>query len=163
MEHVKNREPKDGRNGNAMKRVNTRSEVSAIIGAVALVFLLGVPALVHASSCSAVGKFAFTIGAGAGRLVLSADGSASMSLVPNHLILCDVCALPARALTGTYRTGDIGNGECGFMLDLAEADGSKISMGGVVAFQGSVLLFQLATVSSFGPGLALRTDTLTGQ
>jgi len=80
-----------------------------------------------------------------------------------HLVPCDVCALPARTLRGTYRTGTIGDGVCVVLLDLTEADGSKVSISGVVAFQGSVLLFQIASVASFGPGLALRSDTLAGQ
>jgi hypothetical protein len=85
---------------------------------------------VHASGCSAAGKFAFTIGAGAGRLVLSADGSASMGLVPGHLFY-ENAANAGRTLTRAYRTGDIGNGECGFILDLVEAGGSKVSTSGV--------------------------------
>ena len=144
-----------------MKQVSRKPGISAIIGTVTLVFLMCVPASVYAA-CTAAGNYAFTIGAGSGRLILSADGSASMGLV-SHLVPCDVCAIAGRSLTGTYRTGDIGNGECGIILDLAEADGTKVSMSGVVAFQGLAILFQIASVSSFGPGLALRSDTLRGQ
>jgi len=144
-----------------MSQVNSRLDFRLVAVAVALVFLLSVPGSVHAGGCSATGKFAFTIGAGAGQLVLSADGSALMNLLPDHLF-CEACLNGLRRLIGSYRTGDIGDGQCGFTLDLREADGSVITILGVVAFQGSVL-FQAATVPKFGPGLALRTDTLTGQ
>lgn len=144
-----------------MKQVSRKSSIRAIIGTVTLLFLMCVPAPVYAA-CTAAGKYAFTIGAGSGRLVLSDDGRASMFLV-DHLAPCDVCTLPSRTLTGTYQIGDIGSGECGIILDLAEVGGKRVSMSGVVAFQGLAILFQIASVSSFGPGLALRSDTLRGQ
>jgi hypothetical protein len=81
----------------------------------------------------------------------------------DHVVPCDVCALPARTLTGTYRTGTIGDGVCVVLLDLTETDGSKVNISGVIAVQGSVLLFQIASVAGFGPGLALRSDMLIGQ
>jgi hypothetical protein len=116
----------------------------------------------RASSCSATGTFFFTIGAGSGELFLSAEGSASMALLPGH-VFSEVGLNALQSMTGTYRTGDIGLGDCTFQLELADPAGSKVIIIGRVAFQGSVLLFQAATVPSFGPGLALRSDTVTGQ
>ena len=143
-------------------RVDRSLPRAVVIGAVALVVLLCVPASMRASSCSATGIFFITIGAGSGELHLSADGSASMALRPNHLV-SEIELLPSLSLRGTYRTGGSGRGDCGFQLELTDPAGSKVIIIGWVAFQGSVLLFQAATVPSFGPGLGLRSDTLSGQ
>lgn len=143
-------------------RVHRPSSPALAIGAVALVVLLSVPTPMRASSCSATGVFFITIGAGSGELHLSADGSASMALMPNHLV-SETELLPSLSLRGTYRTGDIGPGDCTFQLELTDPASSKVIIIGRVAFQGSVLLFQAATVPSFGPGLGLRSDTLSGQ
>lgn len=143
-------------------RVDRSFPPAVVIGAVALVVLLSVPTSMRASSCSATGIFLITIGAGSGELHLSADGSASMALRPNHLI-SEIELLPSLSLRGTYQTGDGGLGHCAFQLELTDPAGSKVIIIGRVAFQGSVLLFQAATVPSFGPGLGLRSDTLSGQ
>lgn len=148
---------------NVTGRVDRSLPRAVVIGAVALVVLLGVPASMRASSCSATGNFFITIGAGSGELQLSADGSASMLLMmPNHLV-SETELLPSLRLRGTYQTGGSGPGDCGFQLELTDPAGSKVIIIGRVAFQGSVLLFQAATVPSFGPGLGLRSDTLSGQ
>jgi hypothetical protein len=85
-----------------------------------------------------------------------------MALVPGHSI-CPTCALAGRVLTGTYRIVANENGECTFTLQLSDPSGQPITITGVVAFQGLVLMFQAATDPSLGEGLALRSDTLRGQ
>lgn len=135
------------------------SRIRVVPAAIGLVLLVGIAPRAEAASCGAVGSFVFTIAEGAGFLRLSADGRAEMDLVPGH---STCCSPPGRVLNGTYRTSAAG-AQCVFIIDLVDPFDGPINIVGVTAFQGSVLMFQAATVPSFGAGLALRSDTLTGQ
>lgn len=131
-----------------------------IRGLVVVVLLLSVARPAQAASCGATGSFVFTLAEGAGFLRLFPDGRAEMDLVPGHST--GLGSPPGRILNGTYRTARAGE-QCVFLMDLVDFVHGPINFVGVVAFQGSVLMFQAATVPSFGVGLALRSDTLTGQ
>ncbi|MGH6690637.1 MAG: hypothetical protein ACREF4_08165 [Gammaproteobacteria bacterium] len=114
------------------------------------------------TDCTASGNFVFTLAEGSGFLSLSPDGGAETTLIPGH-VTCQACGIAGRILTGTYRTPRlIDNGQCVFLMNLTDPgrEPRNIEIGGVVAFQGSVLMFQVATLPGFGAGLALRSDTL---
>lgn len=151
---------------NVPNRIESLSGVSLVIGAMTLALLLGVASPARGISCTATGSFIFTVVGGYGTLDLSADGSATMTLTPGHGSFCETCDVPPRILTGTFRTAavDEDRGPCGFLLELAERSGRTVRINGVVAFRGGVLMFGPATdPENFGAGLALRSDTLTGQ
>ena len=138
------------------------SGLGLIMGTVAVVSVLcASPAL--AKSCTVTGNFIFSLTGGPGRLVLSADGRALMILSGHHPCI-DPCGT---FLSGTYETGAFGDGSCFFGLDFrpqpGEIGGRTITMSGVVAFQGLVLMFQGSSEPGLGAGLAIRTDMLTGQ
>ena len=130
------------------------------LAVVVVLLLLSVARPVQAVSCDATGSFVFTLGEGAGFLRLFPDGRAEMDLVPGHST--GQGSPPGRTLNGTYRTATVGE-QCVFLMDLMDFVHGPINFVGVLAFQGSVLMFQAASVPSFGVGLALRSDTLTGR
>jgi len=129
-----------------------------------LALLSGLSASAEAISCTAAGTFIFTVVGGNGTLEVLADGSATMNVSAGHGG-CETCLRPVRTLRGTFRTAAVSDdGPCGFLLEVSESDDRTVRINGVVAFQGSVLMFMSA---SFDPdlavGLALRTDMLRGQ
>ena len=133
------------------------------MGIVAVVSVLCIASPALASSCTVTGTFIFTMTGGAGRLVLSADGRADMILSGHTCI--DPCGT---FLSGTYEASVVGdNGPCFFFLDFrprpGEIGGRTITMSGVVAFRGLVLMFETSSEPGLGAGLAIRTDMLTGQ
>lgn len=145
-------------------RVVRSSGLGLCIGSVAVVFALCIASPAVANSCTVTGNFIFTTTGGGGGLVLSADGRAGISLTPP--IKCfDLCT---EFLSGTYETRAFGDdGLCAFTLDFrpqpGEIGGRTITMSGVVAFRGLVLMFQSSSEPGLGTGLAIRTDMLTGQ
>ena len=124
---------------------------------------LNIASPAQADSCSGVGKFTFSLVAGTGFLLLSADGTVEMDLLPGHNI-CDGCLLPGRTLHGTYRTLVKDQG-CYFTIELSTPppDARTDTMVGAVAFEGRQLLFLGSTSPDFARGLALRNDALTGR
>jgi hypothetical protein len=113
--------------------------------------------------CVARGTYVFTLAEGFGGLELRADGSAEMTLIPTHEICAQCSSFLPRILRGTYRVPRIDDGRCYFTLNLVDPVPTprNVEIEGVVAFQGSVLMFSIATIPGLGAGLALRTDTLT--
>jgi hypothetical protein len=131
------------------------------IGCMTLMFVLNVTSPAFANGCSAVGIFIFTLAGGSGRLSLGADGSVGMNYAPGHGS-CEVCVAAAQLFTGTYQTTTTDQG-CMFTIDLSKPPALRNQITGMVAFDGRVLLFLAATMPEFGAGLALRSDTFTGQ
>jgi hypothetical protein len=155
-------EPLQMKGADNMTTKSVRSSgLGLIMGTVAVVSVLcASPAL--AKSCTVTGNFMFSLTGGPGGLVLSADGRAAM-ILPHTCI--DPCAT---FLNGTYETRVFGDdGPCTFALDFrpqpGEIGGRTITMSGVVAFQGLVLMFETSSEPGLGAGLAIRTDMLTGQ
>jgi hypothetical protein len=145
--------------------VSTSRDIGRVIGVVAILMamlLRPTEAPAQRPDCVAKGTFVFTLAEGFGNLELRADGSAEMLLVPTHEI-CAQCAGLPRILRGTYRVPRLLDGGCYFTLNLVDPvpTSRNVDIEGVVAFQGSVLMFEVATVPGLGAGLALRTDTLT--
>jgi hypothetical protein len=145
--------------------ISTSRDIGRIVGVIAMLIMMLVRATDAAAQrpdCVARGTFVFTLAEGFGNLELRADGSAEMLLVPTHEI-CAQCSSFARILRGTYRVPRIDDGRCHFTLNLVDPVPAprNVDIEGVVAFQGSVLMFSIATIPGLGAGLALRTDTLT--
>jgi hypothetical protein len=148
-----------------MTYVSTSRNIGWVIGVAAMVMVMLVRATdapAQRPDCVARGTFVFTLAEGFGNLELRADGSAEMLLVPTHEI-CAQCSSFARILRGTYRVPRLDDGRCYFTLNLVDPEPTprNVEVEGVVAFQGSVLMFDIATIPGLGAGLALRTDTLT--
>jgi hypothetical protein len=145
--------------------VSTSRDIGRVVSVVAMLIMmlvLATDASAQRPDCVARGTFVFTLAEGFGGLELRADGSAEMTLIPTHEI-CAQCAGLPRILRGTYRVPRVDDGQCIFQLSLVDPVPAprNVDIEGVVAFQGSVLMFQIATVPGLGAGLALRTDTLT--
>lgn len=147
-----------------MTYVSTSRDIGRVIGVVAMLIVTLVRATdapAQQPDCVARGTFVFTLAEGYGGLELSADGRAEMTLISHEI--CAQCSFLPRILRGTYRTPRLGNGACIFQLSLVDPfrEPRNLEIEGWVAFQGSVLMFGVATVPGLGAGLALRTDTLT--
>ena len=148
-----------------MTYVSTSRDIGRVIGVVAMLMVMLVRATdapAQPPDCVARGTFIFTLAGGFGRLDLLADGRAEMALVPTHEA-CPQCLIGGRILSGTYRVPRLDDGRCYFTLNLVDPVPTprNVEVEGVVAFQGSVLMFDIATIPGLGAGLALRTDTLT--
>jgi hypothetical protein len=145
--------------------VRASGGIRRIVGVAAMLMVMLVRATdapAQRPDCVARGSYVFTLAEGFGGLELRADGSAEMTLIPTHQS-CPTCSVGGRILRGTYRTPRLDNGQCFFQLSLVDPlrVPSDVDIEGWVAFQGSVLMFGVATVGGLGAGLALRTDTLT--
>ena len=148
-----------------MTYVSPSRDIRRVVGVVAMLMVMLVRATdapAQRPDCVARGTYVFTLAEGFGGLELLADGRAEMTLIPTHEA-CPQCAFLPRILRGTYRTPRLDNGQCFFQLSLVDPlrVPDDIQIEGWVAFQGSVLMFGVATVPGLGAGLALRTDTLT--
>ena len=148
-----------------MTYVSTSRDIGPVVSVVAMLIMMLVRATdapAQRPDCVARGTFVFTLAEGFGGLELRADGSAEMTLIPTHGI-CPQCSIGGRILKGTYRIPRFDDGQCIFQLSLVDPlrVPQNIEIEGWVAFQGSVLMFGVATVPGLGAGLALRTDTLT--
>ncbi|HMH50049.1 MAG TPA: hypothetical protein VK548_07435 [Candidatus Acidoferrum sp.] len=148
-----------------MTYVSSSRDIARVVSVVAMLIMMLVRATdapAQRPDCVARGTYVFTLAEGFGGLELRADGSAEMTLIPTHEI-CAQCSVLPRILRGTYRVPRIDDGRCYFTLNLVDPVPTPrdIEIEGVVAFQGSVLMFSIATIPGLGAGLALRTDTLT--
>jgi hypothetical protein len=144
--------------------VNTSRDFGRVISVVAMLMVMLVRATdapAQRPDCVARGTYVLTLAGGFGGLELRPDGSAELTLIPAHEI-CAQCSGFPRMLRGTYRSPRPDDGECFFQLRLIDPEPAPhtVDIEGAVAFQGSVLLFQIATDAGLGAGLALRTDTL---
>jgi hypothetical protein len=129
-----------------------------------MILTLGVAAAARADSCSAAGKFRFSVAGGTGSLSLFADGTVEMGLILGHGI-CFVCdGGPTRTLRGTYFTAVLDQG-CYFQMKLTTPPSiaTTDTIVGMVAFEGRQLVFAASTSPDFASGLALRYDALTGR
>jgi hypothetical protein len=147
-----------------MTYVSTSRDIGRVIGVVAMLMVMLVRATdapAQQPDCVARGTYVFTLAEGFGGLELLADGRVEMTLASHEA--CAQCSFLPRILRGTYRTPRLDDGQCFFQLSLVDPlrEPRNVEIEGWVAFQGSVLMFGVATVPGLGAGLALRTDTLT--
>src|ERR1700741_3024855 len=133
--------------------IGLASRLRVAIGTVALISALHVAPPATADSCSATGKFTFTLAGGTGLLLLAADGTVEMDFLLGHNI-CDVCLTAGFTLRGTYSTTATDQG-CYFSIELSTPPPAAHSdtMGGVVAFEGRQLLFLRSTSPNCGIGV----------
>jgi hypothetical protein len=144
--------------------VSTSRDIGRVVGVVAMLMVMLVRATdapAQRPDCVARGTYVFTLAEGFGELELLADGRAEMTLSSHEA--CPQCSFLPRILRGTYRIPRFDDGQYIFQLSLVDPlpVPHNIEIEGWVAFQGSVLMFGVATVPGLGAGLALRTDTLT--
>lgn len=125
-------------------------------GAIVVGLLLVVAGPAHALTCDATGTFEFISGAGAGDLTLEPIGPA-FSVGFATLGLFQSPGAPP--MTGSYEVIQPAPGttRCIFAVAVEDATGHRIEFGGVVAFNGLILMFELArTDPRFAVGLAIR-------